>query len=189
MPNWWPFSTDQTIGLVVGIPGTIAAIIAAYYARRGYSFGKRAAKAQEQYRNYDVQPRLEVPFTALSDTGPIVVNVRNVGGPAPTFMWVGHDDTRVAVSTGSIGHRSDSLGFRASLIGESTYRAGMGTILLVAEDVQGRWWDCRSGLLLPMPLKEYLKQRMDQVGLSHLAEQVILQIPRKMPPESLHFGE
>jgi hypothetical protein len=38
--------------------------------------------------------------------------------------------------------------------------------------------------MLKRPLEQYLKRRMEHVGLEHLAEQVVLQVPRKMPPDA-----
>jgi hypothetical protein len=177
----WPFNADQTIALIG--PATIAAIIAAIFAIRADTFGRRNARELTALRDFDIQPRVDVGWTPLQANN-IVVQFGNVGGPAPRFVWVGSDDTKIGMCTGTIGHAATPLAFRGWLIGESTYRGGMGTILLVAEDVQGRWWDCRTGVMFKRPLEKYLKRRMEHVGLEHLAEQVVLQVPRKMPPDA-----
>jgi hypothetical protein len=185
----WPFDPNQTIALVVGVPGTLAAIFAAIYAFRADTFGRRSARQQDLLRDFDIQPRLEVPFTPIAPDSPLTVVVRNLGGPAIRFVWVGSDDTRVGMCTGSVGHSSVVNPFRGWLLGESTFRTAIATLLLVAEDVQGRWWDCRTGVKLTGPVDGYLKKRMEGVGMGHLAEQVVLQVPPRMPPEATHSYE
>src|SRR5262249_3957336 len=131
----------------------------------------------------DIQPRIGAGWTPLQGS-PITVQLGNVGGPAPRFVWVGSDDSKIGMCAGTIGHTGTPLPYRGWLIGEASYPGGMGTILLVAEDVQGRWWDCRTGVMLRRPVEQYLRRRMEHVGIPELADQIVLQVPRKMPADA-----
>src|SRR6266852_619774 len=102
----WPFNADQTIALLG--PATVAAIIAAIFAIRADTFGRRNARELAALRDFDIQPRVDAGWTHLN-AGPITVQLGNVGGPASRFVWVGHDVTKVGMSTGTIGHSVTAL--------------------------------------------------------------------------------
>ncbi len=184
----WPFTFDQTIALAIGVPGTVAAIIAAIFAVRADWFVRKDSAADAALRDLDIQPRLHERWGGYAGT-PAHLELMNVGGSAAHFIWVGHDDRFVGAASGPIGpHTPAPVVYRVTELGQSPHRAGRGTTLLTAQDVQARWWDCRTGILLPMQVEVYLAKRMQQVGLAELEEQLRLgYLPRRMPAESLQF--
>jgi hypothetical protein len=185
----WPFNADETIALLIGVPGTIAAVIAAIFAVRADWFVRKDSATNALLRDADVQPRLHEAWGGkTAPTTHNFLSLTNVGGSATHFIWVGIDDQYVGAASGTIGpHTPSPANFVVAQLGESSYSSGRGTLLLVAQDVQERWWDCRSGLRLPMAVEEYLAQRMKQVGLAELEPQMRHFLPRKMPPQSLKF--
>jgi hypothetical protein len=177
----WPFSPDQTIALV----GTFAAIVAALYAFRADRFVRRTSATAEARRDREIQPRL----SASSQFGVPDVWFENVGGAATNFIWLGTDDEALFAAWGTISANTQGMVvFRRHEMGLIGYKTGLGTLALVAEDLQGRWWDCRTDLRLPGSVTDYLKKRLDQCGMSHLHDNVINTcVPRRLPPEATNL--
>jgi len=175
----WPPTEDQAVQLLI----LAVAVVAAVFAIRGDVFGRRQARLDAQQRKADVQPRLSA---TLRGDGWLTLD--NAGGAAARYVWVGQSDTSVYSCSGPFPPHQVGLSTSAREIGASSYRTGTGTTLLVAQDVEQRWWDCRTGLLLAQPVESYLVKRMVQVGLADLTEALLaLSLPSVLPPEATHL--
>jgi hypothetical protein len=182
----WPFSRDQTITLGIGVPGALAAIVAAIYSIRGYRFGRRQAKHLTAQRDTDIQPRLDEMWGGFrgGGLGPTPLKMMNTGGPAIHFIWVGQDDQLVAAISGRVpAHTQARQAYTPVQLGSCLDRDTCRATLLIAQDIQQRWWNCATGEQLLGTAEDYLDQRMDQMGLAHLTEQLrAVHLPPAGPP-------
>ncbi len=157
--------------LVLLVIATIAAVVGAVFAYRADVFTRRSSGEAAAQREADIQPRLDAQWTgSLHYSGNI--EITNAGGAATQFIWVGFADTSIFAAHGTCPAHAPSLLYRISQLGEGTF-ASAGTTLLVAEDIQGRWWDCRTGHVLTRSIEHYLTKRMEQVGLAEFTEGLI----------------
>jgi hypothetical protein len=78
----------------------------------------------------------------------------------------------VSEAHGTCPQHTPSLTYTRRRLGAATF-ASDGTTLLIAKDVQGRWWDCRSGYILTELPEAYLTKRMEQVGLKQFTPALI----------------
>lgn len=177
----WPPTEDEAIQLLI----LAVAIVAAIFAFRGDVFGRRQARLGARWRAADIQPRLSANLRGNGDGW---LTLHNAGGAASHFVWVGQSDTSVYACSGPFPPHQMGVGTTARQLGSSSYKGGTGTTLLVAQDVEGRWWDCRTGLLLAQPIEHYLTKRMEQVGQAELTEALLaLCLPSVFPPEATHL--
>jgi hypothetical protein len=180
----WPFTADQTLAIFG--PATVAAIIAAIFAPLAYFSGRKEAERAAQRRDLDIQPRVNANFPVAG----LQLSLTNVGGPAVHFIWVGtHDDT-VRAACGGMGSSAAALYMGTFELGQqSDYTAGStATLLLIAEDVDGRWWDCRSRILLRDKPETYLTKRLEQCLIGHLSTLLWANCgPKLLPPEATHL--
>ena len=181
----WPFTVDQTIA-VFG-PGTIAAVIAAVFAWRADWFVRRQSVSDARRRDLDIQPRLTAK-QQVGNGGMVSVRMLNVGGPAVHFIWVGTSSDHGLATAGSMGSGTGSLDFTSADVGRLSYPGGTGTILLIAEDVEGCWRDCRTRIKLPNGPEHYVTRRLEQCAMGEMARTVwALCGPKLLPPEASIF--
>jgi hypothetical protein len=159
------------------IVSAVAAVVAAIFAFRADIFTRSGSRQAAAQREADVQPRILVHWRG----GGAVVSFSNTGGAAISFVWVGMHDDAVFATYGGIPQHAASLTTVPIQLGQAIYKTGIATMLCIAEDVQGRWWDCRTGhRLAPSDPKLYLTKRMDQVGIAQLTE-LLLGLALKPP--------
>ena len=173
-------SVDQriaTISAVVTASALFVAVLAAILAILAY----RSSAAQRQA---DIRPRVDGTWNGLAGIVTPYISFRNAGGTASRFIWVGQDDAAVFFSSDSLAAGSAPIRFVAFKVGDAMYRTGIATTLLIAEDIQGTWWDCRNGHRLTRAPEDYLTRRMEQVGLSNCTENLLASAsPPRLPPD------
>ena len=156
--------------LVLLVVATIAAVVGAVFAFRADVFTRRSSRQVSAQREADMQPRLDAEWGGSQGYPMATVSFRNAGGAATRFVWVGQHDAGVFVASGTVPQHAPMVDIRALKIGDATYQTGICTTLLIAEDVQGSWWDCRTENRLRHSPEEYLTARMAQVGLANFTD-------------------
>ncbi len=109
----------------------------------------------------------------------------NVGGPAVHALWVGTGPPRLpgkprlyAAYATFDGHTNDYVEFVETDLGplpEGSPLAKAPTtesLILVAQDVDGRWWDCLKDKPISAPVKKYVASQLATRHLDSFAGRV-----------------
>lgn len=177
----WPPTEDQVILAVTAV----AAITGAVFAIRADVVTRWNVRQVSARREADIQPRLRAQWSG-GGLGRGTVSFTNAGGAATRFVWVGQDDASVFTAHGIIPQHSPSVIISPQHLGNGTYQTGVLTTLLIALDVQDRWWDCRTGALLKQLAMDYVAERMGQVGLAEFTPALTaLALPPVIPAEPI----
>ena len=178
----WPLSTDQTIAVAIGVPSIVLAGVAALFAARADFFVRAGSVVDNARRRRDVRPRLLEQWAGFSVSSvPEPLFMQNHGGTAVDFLWLGIAGTHVAfVASAMAGPSPATVTFQPEHLGERAGLAPAGTVVLVAQDVDDRWWDIRKEQPAPA-LEEYLTERLKAVQLEHLVPTILSRLPRRIP--------
>jgi hypothetical protein len=151
-------AVDVTTWIIVvsSVLGVVLAGAAAFYARRNDRFSRSM-----------VQPHITVTWQGARANGMNII-VDNGGGQAPRFWWVGHEGTEIAVvSHAVIPAQIQHILVRIQLVGAVAYPndPGLSTTVCIAEDVQGRFWDCIDRKRIKGKPEPDVRARLEKVGV------------------------
>ena len=136
------------------------------------------ARAQRQIdqRRADIRPILRARWMGTPEHFPLAAY--NVGGAAPDFVWVGHGRGRLYVARGTVdGHFNDYVDFGVTDLGplpvvNELAAAPYGTLWLIAEDIDGEWWECVSDQRIEGDPRSYLAVALAERSLEAFAGRI-----------------
>lgn len=135
----------------------------------------RAERAADQ-RRADIRPLLRERWMGTPEHFPFAVY--NVGGAAPAFVWVGHGRGRLYATRGSVdGHFNQYVDFGVTDLGplpegNELMTAAPTTLWLVAQDIDGEWWECAIDQRIEGGPRGYLAARLADRNLGDFAGRV-----------------
>lgn len=154
----------------------LAGVVAAIFAARGDFFSRSQATQGSRGRKRELQPRPRVRWMGHQT---IQSAFYNVGGAAVSLIWVGYDGRGMRLyctRTSLPQHFNDYMGVGEEDLGEARSYSGdkakIETVLMVAQDVDGDWWDCLADRPIERPIAEYLEALLASVGLRDFAGRV-----------------
>jgi hypothetical protein len=149
---------DVTTWIIVGssVLGVVFAAIAAFYARRNDRFSRSI-----------VRPHITVTWQGAQANGMKII-VDNGGGQAPRFWWVGHEGTEIfvvphAVIPAQIQHILVPVQLVSNVAYPNDPRPE--TTVCIAEDVQGRLWDCVDRTRMKGNPETHVRVQLEKVGV------------------------
>jgi hypothetical protein len=151
-------AVDVTTWIIVAssVLGVFLAGAAAFYARRNDRFSRSM-----------VQPHIAVKWQGAPANGMNII-VDNGGGQSPRLWWVGHEGTEIfvvphAVVPAQIHHVLRPV----QLVGNVAYPndRGLSTTVCIAEDAQGRLWDCIDRKRVKGKAEPHVRARLEKVGV------------------------
>ena len=159
----------------IALGSLLAAVVAAIFAVRVDVFGRRS-------RARDIRPQPRVRWVA---PGYVRLGFYNVGGPAVHALWVGAGKPKLpgkpslfAAYATFDGHTNEYVDFVETNLGplpEESQVAEVSSaesLILVAQDVDGRWWDCLKDRAISTPVKKYVASQLATQHLDAFAERV-----------------
>lgn len=156
------------IGTIAAVIAAIAGIVAAIFAIRGDRFGRAS-------RRHDLQPRPKVRWLEQGQ-----LSFYNVGAAAHHLVWLGVARGRLYAAFASLppefgDYMPIGTADLADLPGsaEDRLKSLTETVVLVARDIEGRWWDCIRNERLPQrPIREQLSEMLKALGLDSAGDRI-----------------
>jgi hypothetical protein len=159
----------------IALGSLLAAVVAAIFAIRVDVFGRKS-------RAKDVRPQPRVRWVG---PGYIRLGFFNVGGPAVHALWVGTATPKLpgkpslfAAYATFDGHTNEYVEFVETNVGPlpegsaAAKAAAAETLILVAQDVDGRWWDCLKDRAISTSVKQFVASQLASRHLDAFAESV-----------------
>ena len=149
----------------------IVAGVAAVFAGRADVFGRRS-------RAKDIRPQPRIQWVGPGPGGVLRVAFFNVGGPAVHAAWIGAAGPNFYASYATFdGHTNDYVEFVPTDLGPlpdgSPLRSlAPHTLMLIAQDVDGRWWDCVKDERIRKPTAKFALGELKKVHLDDAAGRV-----------------
>jgi hypothetical protein len=140
-------------GIGVGLIGAAAGIVAAVYARRAYRSTERAGTTAELRYALRIEPRVQLQIQTKRSfhDGSITATITNAGGAAKAFVILLNERDGLHLARGSMPEHA-SLDVQMQQLGIQVGSIPYPSVeVAVAQDVEGRWWDC----LAHMPLTDW----------------------------------
>jgi hypothetical protein len=166
--------TIALFGVAVTIVAAAAAIVAAVFAIRTDRFARMEALRDDRKWDHEMKPGLKARWLGLPGPGLPGLSFYNVGGRAPNVAWVGAHAGHLFAAWASLpADFTDYVPFGTDDLGPipNGQTPGTDTLVLIAEDVGGRWWDCITGEQIDVA-RSYVHRHLDRVGLEAFAGRV-----------------
>ncbi len=132
---------------------------------------------QSDQRRADIRPILRSRWTWWTPEH-FRFEIYNVGGAAPNFVWIGCGRGHLYVGWGSVGaHFNDYVEFGGTDLGpipaENELVAALhDTLWLLAQDIDGGWWECVGDQRVQGQPRAYLAQALADRGLEAFAGRI-----------------
>jgi hypothetical protein len=151
----------------IGLSAAALAAVAALFAVRADLFG-RSSRAK------DIRPQPRIRWVG-SGVG-IYLGFYNVGGPAVHAVWVGTSGARLYAAYATFdGHSNQYVDFVETDLGPlpESVEPLTASILMLAQDVDGHWWDCLKDQAISKQVKKYVASQLESRQLTAFAVRVL----------------
>jgi hypothetical protein len=138
------------LGVVIGLVAAAAGVVAAVYALKAYRSSERAGSAADRRYELQVEPRVQLQFPVAQSSvdGSFSGRISNAGGAAKSYFVLLNESNGLHRVRGSVPeHASVAVQFEALgfIVASVPFNAA---VVTVAEDLEGRWWDCLTHTLV-----------------------------------------
>jgi hypothetical protein len=156
----------------VGVIAAAAAVGAVVLAWKSWQAAIKANTAADRVDRRSLQPRPELAFAQgvrLDSEGRLVGELFNAGGDATRLMAVIHAGPDLFVYLAPApAHSRIPVAIARHATAPSRSDVPL-TIVFIAKDLNGTWWDARSATMISGDLYEWLQSEYRKVGLPMVA--------------------
>jgi hypothetical protein len=132
------------VGVGIGLIGAVAGIAAAVYAWKAYRSSEQAGTTADRRYALQIEPRVQLQFPVKRSAydGTISATVSNAGGAAKAYVLLLNESDGLHLARGSMPEHA-SVDVQLQRLGVQVASVPYHSMeISVAQDVEGRWWDC-----------------------------------------------